>query len=341
MTHLSRRAFLQSIGMAGTASLMPSLGKLQEMAWGQALAHWDGSPMGRILIQNHAAYEEPDWRSKMTALYQFQDLVTVLGVEANGYGLYPSNNTYIQTDQGYVYSSWVQPVSYFGENPVQTVGEGGAWAEISIPIAYSMFEPADDASVRERLFYGQAHRVTATVGDYYQITEIYGSVYYVKAAHMRIMPPEEYAPITPEVDPGAKRIDISIRDQRLFAYEGDQQVYETLIASGMPSTPTPFGTYPIYDKRHGTRMVGGQTGGGYNLAGISSVMFFTQRFAALHSTYWHNDYGRRHSNGCVNMFPPDVKWLFRWTTPYPDYYAFNTRTDTEGQLPGTAIKIRW
>jgi len=271
----------------------------------------------------------------------FNDVINVLSVEANGYGLYPSNNTWVQTDQGWVYSSWVQPVSYIGENPVVQVGEGGAWGEVSIPIAYSMFEASDDASVRERLFYGQVHRITATVGDYYQITEIYGAVYYIKAAHMRVMSPDEYAPISPDVDPAAKRIEISIRDQRLFAYEGEEQVYETLIASGMPSTPTPFGTYNIFDKRHGTRMTGGMTGGGYNLAGISNVMFFTKRFAALHSCYWHNDYGRRHSNGCVNMFPADVKWMFRWTTPFADFYSFQTQTGAEGQSPGTTIKIGW
>ncbi len=341
MADLSRRIFLQSLGMAGAAGFVPSVAKMQEMAWGQALAHWDGSPMGRILIQNHAAYEAPDWRSKVKAIYKYNDVITVLGVEANGYGLYPSNNTWVLTDQGYVYTSWVQPVANVGDNPVVPVGEGGAWGEITIPIAYSVFQPADDAPTRERLYYGQVHRITATIGDYYEITEIYGSVYYIKAAVMRVIPPEEYAPISPDVDPGAKTIDISIRDQRLFAYEGDEKVYETLIASGMPDTPTPFGTYNIFDKRHGVRMVGGLAGGGYNLAGIASVMYFTKRWAALHSTYWHNDYGRRHSNGCVNMFSTDVKWLFRWTTPFADYYSFQTRTDAPDQLPGTQIKVRW
>jgi hypothetical protein len=36
---------------------------------------------------------------------------------------------------------------------------------------------------------------------------------------------------------------------------------------------------------------------------------------AVHSTFWHNNFGDPMSHGCVNVLPEDAKWLFRWTHP--------------------------
>jgi lipoprotein-anchoring transpeptidase ErfK/SrfK len=343
MTKITRRDFLRAVGMAGVGSVAPNLltlGPLNDQVWGQAIAHWDGSQLGRVLIDHHSVYKEPDWRTEVLAQYRFHDVVNVTGV-VPGYGLYPANANYLQVDGGYMYSSWVQPVANNASNPIQAIGEGGAWGELTVPVAYSKSSPDDAANDRERLFYSQVMRITGVSGDYYQVSEVYGAVYYIKANLIRIIAPEEVAPISPNADPGAKRIEVSIKEQRLWAYEADQVVFETLIASGMPGSPTPMQTFNIRDKRHGQRMTGGKTGGGYNLAGIPFINYITKSWVALHGCYWHNDYGRRHSNGCINLYPGDAKWLFRWTTPYADYYAFNTRPDQPGQLPGTKVKIRW
>jgi hypothetical protein len=37
--------------------------------------------------------------------------------------------------------------------------------------------------------------------------------------------------------------------------------------------------------------------------------------AALHGTYWHDNFGQRMSHGCVNMRNSDALWVYRWTTP--------------------------
>lgn len=341
MGFISRRDFLKSAGLASAAGMFwNSRAPLFDKAWGPALAHWDGSTLGRILLSVHTVYSQPDWRSPAVGAYRYNDVVSVLGIET-GYGLNPSNNNYIKTDQGYIYSSWVQPVENSNSNPAVPIGEGGAWGEVSVPIAYSKNTPDDASSDRERLYYSQVYRVTGNAGDYYQIGEVYGESFYLKASQVRLIPPEEVTPISPDVDPGAKRIEISIRDQRLWAYEGDQEVFETLVATGMPDTPTPMWTFPILDKRHGQRMIGGKTGGGYNLPGIPWINYITHTWVALHGCYWHNDYGRRHSNGCINLMPADAKWLFRWTTPFANYSAYSTISGDPGVLPGTNVKIRW
>ena len=54
---------------------------------------------------------------------------------------------------------------------------------------------------------------------------------------------------------------------------------------------------------------------GFDLPGVPWVLYITQSGISFHGTYWHNDYGRPRSHGCINLTPQAAKWLFRWTTP--------------------------
>jgi lipoprotein-anchoring transpeptidase ErfK/SrfK len=54
---------------------------------------------------------------------------------------------------------------------------------------------------------------------------------------------------------------------------------------------------------------------GFDLPGVPWVLYITKSGISLHGTYWHNDYGRPRSHGCINLTPQASKWLFRWTTP--------------------------
>jgi lipoprotein-anchoring transpeptidase ErfK/SrfK len=53
----------------------------------------------------------------------------------------------------------------------------------------------------------------------------------------------------------------------------------------------------------------------YELPGVPWVLFFYQTGIAFHGTYWHTDFGRPRSHGCINMRCEEAKWLFRWTLP--------------------------
>jgi lipoprotein-anchoring transpeptidase ErfK/SrfK len=35
----------------------------------------------------------------------------------------------------------------------------------------------------------------------------------------------------------------------------------------------------------------------------------------IHGTYWHNNFGRKRSHGCVNLTAKAARWIFRWTLP--------------------------
>lgn len=108
----------------------------------------------------------------------------------------------------------------------------------------------------------------------------------------------------------------------LIAYEGNTPVYVTLISPGRGGTPvpgkepietasTPTGTFPISGKFATATM---EAPGEY----IHSDVPWTQNFSgphALHGAYWHNDWGKLKSAGCVNVSPLDGRWLYEFTEP--------------------------
>jgi hypothetical protein len=60
---------------------------------------------------------------------------------------------------------------------------------------------------------------------------------------------------------------------------------------------------------------------------------------ALHAAYWHDDFGRPRSHGCVNMSPVDARRVFMWTDPpLPDGWHGVKAGKTMGQ--GTWVRVR-
>jgi lipoprotein-anchoring transpeptidase ErfK/SrfK len=78
---------------------------------------------------------------------------------------------------------------------------------------------------------------------------------------------------------------------------------------------TPVGQHRVTRKYISLQMSGGTTGAGYDLPGIAWTSIFATGGVAIHSTFWHNNYGDPVSHGCVNCRPEDSKWIFRWNSP--------------------------
>jgi lipoprotein-anchoring transpeptidase ErfK/SrfK len=49
----------------------------------------------------------------------------------------------------------------------------------------------------------------------------------------------------------------------------------------------------------------------YYLEEVPWTMFFDEG-RALHGAYWHDEFGYRHSHGCINLSLTDAHWLYRW-----------------------------
>jgi hypothetical protein len=103
--------------------------------------------------------------------------------------------------------------------------------------------------------------------------------------------------------------------QTLAAYEGDRMVFATLVSTGLPWWQTPEGLYRIWTKVRVGDMSGKAPEGGYvyYLQDVTWTMYFDRSYG-LHAAYWHDGFGQPRSRGCVNLSPPDARWLFGWAT---------------------------
>lgn len=144
----------------------------------------------------------------------------------------------------------------------------------------------------------------------------------VAEAGLTIFPPRTEFP---SVATGSRKwLDISLRSQTLMAYEGKKAVFFTLISSGagglgdpekVPSTVQ--GTFMIHSKHLTATMDGDDDAQSesFELRDVPYVQYFHKGYA-LHAAYWHDDFGRWRSHGCINLSPQDSAWLFEWTDPH-------------------------
>jgi lipoprotein-anchoring transpeptidase ErfK/SrfK len=119
-----------------------------------------------------------------------------------------------------------------------------------------------------------------------------------------------------------KWVDVSVKEQSLTAYVGRRPVYVTLVSTGRSGLMDPEktdatvrGSFMIYQKDVSSTMDGDEDrSDSFNLHDVPFVQYFHKGYA-LHGTYWHDDFGKPRSHGCVNLAPVDAAWLFEWTDP--------------------------
>jgi len=119
-----------------------------------------------------------------------------------------------------------------------------------------------------------------------------------------------------------KRIEVDLTNQRLYAYEDNNLIYNFLISSGKWGR-TPTGTFQIWTKLRYTKMEGGSKtlNTYYYLPNVPYVMYFYNsdvpkyKGYGLHGTYWHDNFGHPMSHGCINMKTEEVEKLFYWARP--------------------------
>lgn len=142
-------------------------------------------------------------------------------------------------------------------------------------------------------------------------------------------------------DGSEKWVEVDLSDKKLYAWQGNQKVYEFLISTGRPGYETPPGEYRVWRKVRSQRYKGGipGTSGYYNLPNVPYSLFFggngldNWKGYAIHGAYWHNDFGiKNRSSGCVNLSPVDAGKLYLWAGPViPEGVgAINTSEDNPG-----------
>jgi hypothetical protein len=147
----------------------------------------------------------------------------------------------------------------------------------------------------------------------------------------------DLAPLPREVYGEARWLDVNLEEQVLVAYEGRRPVYATLVSTGSQSTPTAPGDFRVWIKFSETDMKGQVGGKRYRVAAVPWVMFFNKDIA-FHTAYWHDDFGRARSNGCVNLSPKDARHLYFWARPeVPRGWTMAYATE---ESPGSWVRVR-
>jgi hypothetical protein len=144
---------------------------------------------------------------------------------------------------------------------------------------------------------------------------------------------------------GSRRwIYVSLISQTLVLYEGNRPVYATLTSTGRDgmgdpkkTLSTPQGTFRIYQKHVTTTMDSEVADKEFELRDVPWVMYFDGGYA-LHGAYWHDDFGRPRSHGCINLSPIDARIVFEWSSPdVPQHWHGAYAGDDFGE--GTIVQV--
>jgi lipoprotein-anchoring transpeptidase ErfK/SrfK len=315
---LSRREFLK---LATTGSLAFALSDLK---LDRALAL---SPVkqGLMTISGVPLYDAPSFNAKQTFNFGKDQVVDVTAVNENGDEGNPFNTVWYQlNNEGYTYSGWVLPVETRYQKPTFEVPKAGRVGEITVPFTDTKRSPYVYADRGYRVYYGSTHwvkRVIVTREEKSIWYEIYDSEIkkelYVSAHDMRLVPNDELTLLSPDVPGDDKLIAVDLKTQMVTAFEGQKLVFSQRCSSGSKGTETPKGDFRTYHKGPSVHMTndGDAVENIYDLPGVPWCSFFTGIGNAFHGAYWHNDYGRPRSHGCVNLPSEAAKFLYRWTLP--------------------------
>jgi hypothetical protein len=316
----SRRDFLKASG-AGLLGLF-----LADLHLERVLAA-ETPKQGRSTMSGIELFNEPFFNTKKIYTLRRDEVVEIAGaVEGDkGHGNPFNSVWYRVNNEGYTYSGWVQPVETIHRRPVFDIPDGGILGEITVPFSDTRRNNSIFADRGYRVYYSTTHWITNTVVNrdeksiWYKIYDrLTHESYFVPSHDMRvIISPDEFSLLSSEIPEEKKRIYVDLATQTVTAFEGENPVLVTRCSSGAKGSETPSGEFRTYHKGPSIHMTnqGDGTENTYHLPGVPWVSFFTGTGVAFHGTYWHNDYGRPRSRGCVNLRPVDAKFIYRWSRP--------------------------
>ncbi len=345
--NLSRREFLKLSGLAlgGLAAIPFPLPDDERQ--------YPSGEIGRVAHKSISVFKVPKIDGE-TVAYRFLDELVNIYYDVSPASGPDWNPLWYRVWGGYIHSAYVQRVKVRFNQPLRKIPEvGHQLCEVTVPYTQIYYyTKAAGWEPKNKLYYETTHwAVGIDEGPdkqpwYRLYDELLEYEYHVPSVHLRPIPDEEMAPISLDVPAHQKRIEVRLQEQKLIAYENEKPVFETRISTGIPNgknppagTNTPQGYWNVYSKMPTKHMGDGVLTGApdvYTLPGVPWTTFFHNSGVAFHGAYWHNNFGVPMSHGCVNMRPPDAKWLFRWATPV---WSNTDKMFWEKRGYGTAVHV--
>jgi hypothetical protein len=288
----------------------------------------------RVATESISVHKKPSDKSSIVSTWYRDELLRVYGeVEADEPIVNP---VWYRVWGGYIHRARLQRVKVLYNQTLPSLTEGQMrLVEVTVPFTqpWRTSKAYGWQQLGFRMYYGSVHWVAAiepgpTGDQWYRVyDDLTGFPYHINPLHVRPIPLEELAPISPDVDPQDKLVEVNLTTQMLIAHENGREVLKTTISSGIPSGPrgsnglstkTPQGKFHILDKMPAKHMGDGNLfadADDYELPGVPWTCFFTTQGHAFHGTYWHQNFGIPMSHGCINMRTEEAKWLFLWALP--------------------------
>jgi hypothetical protein len=334
MFGLTRQGFLKLVGWGLFGAFFPS-----EWLTKHESSRINGDSMqGRVTEEKVEIFDKPSLSANKVKLYWRDGLFPItaatIGDEEPSY-----NRIWYQIgEEGFVHSGSVQPVRTIVNQPVWDVPSTGVLAEVTVPYTDARDVPGRFEDVIYRFYYDTVYWVTEITQDaageawYGVLDDKWKSTHYVLASHLHIIPDSDLVAISPEIPLNQKRIEVYTSEQVVIAYEYDKPVFMSKAATGAAFRDgnhfTPPGRHVTFCKRPCRHMAAGDlASNGYDLPGVPWICYITEDGVAFHGTYWHNDFGKQRSHGCINLPPQAARWIYRWTQPVVPPYEQQVYVD--------------
>jgi hypothetical protein len=358
---INRRDFLKlsAVGL-GALALNPDIPRLFQIgSWPENVLL--GRNCGGGIVNLRA---KPSSDSALLNTY-YEDTIVVWLKEVIGQA--PSglvSRRWVETPEGYIYAPTLQPVRNIPNKPVENLPStslgNGIWVKVTVPYVDLILDnppphsPWSQTVKYLRLYYSQILWVDQITTDsagniVYRVNERYGpgDIYWADARAFKPLTDEDFAPISASIE--NKRIQVNLTYQYLSCFEDNHEVYFCRVSSGakfnaageaVDNWATPPGEHLIFRKLASMHMIGGTSGAsGWDTPGIGWTSLFAQGGVAIHSTFWHNNFGVPVSHGCVNVTPEDAHWIFRWATPQVPYDPGDIDITALNLPPGTIVDV--
>lgn len=229
------------------------------------------------------------------------------------------------------------PIAWSRRQPVARFrrAEGGAFVDLGQPLAPRSFVPL------------ALERVEAGGHVWLATTE---PGVFVREADVAVVAAREKLPTS--IDEHERWVDVRLRAGTLVAYAGLRPVFATLVSPGasgagrpgasnaelVKQSATPVGIYRVTWKTRAAAMSPeGADPRKFWIADVPHTQYFRPPFA-LHTAYWHEDFGMPKSAGCVNVSPDDGQTLFELTDP-PVPVGWQGAAPSRDTGRGTAIVL--
>jgi L,D-transpeptidase catalytic domain len=314
---ISRRDFLKLGGSALLGCLFSGLDL------DRAFATISLPARGRVLYTSLRVRQAPDFSADQVGSLLFDNLVDIVEQVVGGVPEDANHAWYRLASGNYVHSGGIQLVETNLNDTVLEIPSTGVVGEITVPYADTTWAINRSPAPGPRLYFKTTHWVDQVVTDkrdgslwYGCYDNLWNSHYYTRPAWMRILTAEDLSPLSPDVPADEKHIDVVLDQQLLYAWSGATLVHLARTSTGQDGYETPTGWYRTFHKRPTYHMTGGYDASTtFDLPGVPWDTYISESGIAIHGTFWHNDFGTRHSHGCINLAPDAARWIYRWTDP--------------------------